>query len=68
MTRCDFCGPLGWTVERYGAVAHKHDCPHRADTFCQAHPIGCDRSELDQRELRVVPIGLPPGASTWGAR
>lgn len=58
MTRCDYCGPLGWTVARYGCVTHKHGCPYRTDTFCQAHPRGCDNLG-DQRGLRVVPIELP---------
>jgi hypothetical protein len=39
------CGSLGWTVERYGRVTHKHGCPRRADPFCQTHPadtvLGC---------------------------
>lgn len=50
--RCDVCGPLGWTVERYGAIAHKHGCPHNPSPYCQAHPIGCD-VVADQRGLRV---------------
>lgn len=50
--RCDRCGPLGWTVERYGAIAHKHGCPHNPSSYCQAHPLGCDYGG-DQRGLRV---------------
>lgn len=56
--RCDYCGPLDWTVERYGCIAHKCGCPHRTDTFCQAHPLGCDNPG-DQRGLRVIPVELP---------
>jgi hypothetical protein len=55
---CDYCGLLGWTVTAYGCVTHKHDCPHNPDTFCQAHPRGCDLGG-DQRDLRVVPVELP---------
>lgn len=57
--RCNYCGMLGWTVHELGAVAHKHDCPHRVDTFCQAHPLGCDHGG-DQRGQRVVPARLTP--------
>ncbi len=39
--RCDYCGPLEWTKGRYGRVTHKHGCPNRSDTFCQAHPAMC---------------------------
>lgn len=56
--RCDFCGPLVWTVEAYGCIAHKHTCPHRSDVFCQAHPRGCDLGG-DQRGLRRVTVELP---------
>lgn len=58
LVRCDHCGPLGWTRSAYGAIAHKHDCPHRTDEFCQAHPIGCDKAAVDQRGLRVVPFPI----------
>lgn len=38
---CDYCGRLEWTLNTDGRVSHKHDCPHRTDDFCQAHPVGC---------------------------
>jgi hypothetical protein len=34
---CDYCGLLGWTVEKYGLVTHKEACPHRADPWSQSH-------------------------------
>ncbi len=40
-TRCDYCGLLDWTRDRYERVLHKHDCPHRAEEACQTHPTGC---------------------------
>jgi hypothetical protein len=40
LERCDYCGPLEWTKERFGQVTHKCKCPHRSDKFCQAHPNG----------------------------
>ncbi len=39
--RCDHCGPLDWTTHRYGRITHKHNCPHREDVYCQAHPSMC---------------------------
>ena len=57
--RCDVCGPLGWTIERYGCITHKHDCSHNPDDFCQAHPRGCELV-ADQRGLRVVPAEMTP--------
>jgi hypothetical protein len=39
--RCPSCGPLGWTVARYGRVTHKCGCSERTDDFCQTH-IHCD--------------------------
>lgn len=39
--RCDYCGPLEWTKSRFRRVTHKHNCPHREDSFCQAHPSMC---------------------------
>lgn len=36
-----YCGFLGWTVERYGRITHKHSCPVRTDNFCQSHPTEC---------------------------
>ncbi len=47
--RCPTCGPLGWTVEKYGRSLHKCACPHRTDAVCQAHPQGCD----DFTDIRV---------------
>lgn len=35
---CDFCGVLGWTVERYGRVTHKESCPYRTDRWHQGDP------------------------------
>ena len=35
---CGYCGNLGWTVERYGRVTHKQNCPHRADVWHQGDP------------------------------
>jgi hypothetical protein len=40
-TRCDYCGLLDWTQDRYERILHKHDCPHRTDDACQTHPTGC---------------------------
>jgi hypothetical protein len=37
----EFCGYLGWTVEKLGRVTHKHSCPQRTDKFCQSHPKNC---------------------------
>ncbi len=39
--RCNYCGPLDWTTNRYGRITHKHNCPHRVDVYCQAHPSMC---------------------------
>lgn len=41
LTEYGFCGWLGWTVEEWGRVTHKHACPNRTDPFCQTHPDGC---------------------------
>lgn len=57
MNRCDHCGPLDWTINAYGCIAHKHDCPRNPDSFCQAHPRGCDLV-ADQRGLTVRPIPM----------
>lgn len=35
---CDYCGDVGWTVERYGRVTHKRQCPHRRDPWSQTYP------------------------------
>lgn len=35
---CDYCGSLDWTVEKYGRVTHKQECPHRSDAWSQLHP------------------------------
>lgn len=39
--RCDFCGPLS-AHRREDVYLHKCGCPHRTDSFCQAHPQACD--------------------------
>ena len=36
---CPYCGNLGWTVERYGRVTHKQNCPHRTDVWHQGDPF-----------------------------
>ena len=40
--RCDYCGPLNWTINAYGQITHKCGCPHKTHDRCQAHPRGCD--------------------------
>lgn len=42
-TRCDYCGLLDWTTDRYERILHKHACPHREDIACQTHPTGCPK-------------------------
>lgn len=39
--RCDYCGLLDWTQDRFGSILHKHGCPYREDASCQTHPAGC---------------------------
>lgn len=56
--RCPYCGPLLWTLNAYGCITHKHDCPHSNDDFCQAHPRGC-ALVADQRGLRPDTVELP---------
>ena len=47
LTEYGWCGWLGWTVEEWGRVTHKHGCPNRTDPFCQTHPDGCPDSDND---------------------
>lgn len=63
--RCDFCGHLAWTVERFGRLTHKCACPHRTDSFCQAHPQVCDnftdiRNEAWRKSYQISEL---PGSS-----
>lgn len=56
-TACPYCGYLDWTVEMYGRVTHKQDCPMRRDLWHQGNPtidiVLRDRAE----ELKSLPEG-----------
>lgn len=54
---CEYCGDLGWTIGLLGHVAHKHECPHRSDAYCQTHPHGCPK-RLVLRPMVPVFAGL----------
>ncbi len=63
VARCDYCGPLEWTKERFGQVMHKHSCQHRNDAFCQAHPQGCEPAKVKPIENPDWPLKSLPGTS-----
>jgi hypothetical protein len=62
--RCDYCGPLEWTKDRFGQVTHKHSCPHRQEAFCQAHPTDCSSYEPKPMTNPDWPLKVLPG-ETW---
>lgn len=37
---CDYCGSLDWTIQKYGRVTHKRECPRRQDGWHQGNPTG----------------------------
>ncbi len=61
--RCDHCGPLDWTKNRYGMILHKHSCKRRQDPFCQAHPKGCDAAQVKPVPNPDWPLKSLPGTS-----
>lgn len=36
--RCEYCGSLDWTIERYGIAVHKEACPFRETSYHQGNP------------------------------
>jgi hypothetical protein len=55
---CESCGDLEWTIGVLGHVAHKHECPHRTDSYCQTHPHGCPSRSLPLAPLFAVFVAL----------
>jgi hypothetical protein len=59
--RCDYCGDLGWTVERYGRVTHKQGCPHRTDPWHQGEPLSGDLIREQAEEIKRLEAVVEEG-------